>query len=598
MKRRASAALLLAIVFALTIGIPAYAQDSTPEPSPDGEGVVTTWIPIGGFYADTFPGFIEAAYQNVARFETDRLYILVMPMTFSIDATTLTPDDLLLNTRDSERRRRQLEDVCRAMIPVETYCQVVTPPIYIREAAQSPEALEYFADDLAGVYFLGGDQTIAMQITAGTPLEEELAAAFARGVVMGGNSAGLAIESRTMIGGYGGNEFGPENAFRLGAVDIWNEGERRGLDFGVTSAVLEQHFYERARIARLLNAIVQDGVPGIGIGVDSFTGALIRDNNLLESAFGVYGGAILDVETLGARGTATFDNAAEVLSVRNVLLHTFAPGDFSYDIAARQPSLAPSLTSISRAFETLSVPEGSGTLTLIGGEPSDPSILNVTPGTAALFTGYADSDATTQAMTLYKDTGVDLIDLHDASEMPDLSGYDQIIIHAGDASLVNVELIREPLQDFWLAGKPLVFVGDAAGIVARRYTAMPPTPYDSDDEQIVAATQGTLLDGGVLVREGLRLLEASVEPRLMADNRWGRLIAMAYQNPDLLAIGIPDETIIVIDSTGARVEGGNSAVTLDLRLSQRTLGTNGGFIIVNGVLDLFAPGDVIAPLSF
>ncbi len=595
MKRRASA-VLLAVVFTLMIGIPITAQEATPEVTPEA-AVVTTWIPIGGFYADTFPGFIEAAYENVARFGTDRLYILVMPMTFSIDATTLTPDDLLLNTRDSERRRRQLEDVCRAMMPAEIYCQVVTPPIYTREAAQSPEALEYFADDLAGVYYLGGDQTIAMQITAGTPLETELAAAFARGVVMGGNSAGLAIESRTMIGGYGGNEFGPENAFRLGAVDIWNEGERRGLDFGVTGAVLEQHFYERARIARLLNAIVQDGVPGIGIGVDSYTGALIRDNNRLESAFGVYGGAILDVETLGARATATFDNPAEVLSVRNVLLHTFAPGDFSYDIAARQPSLTPSLTSVSRAFETLSVPEGSGTITLIGGEPSDTSVFDLTPNTAALFIGYPDSDAVAQAMTLYKDTEVTLIDLGDPAEMPDLSGYDQIIMHAGDASLAILELIREPLQDFWLAGKPMVFVGDAAGFAARRYTAMPPTPYDGDDAQIVAATQGTFIDGGVLVREGLRLLEASVEPRLMADNRWGRLIAMAYQDPSLVTIGIPDETIIVIDSTGARVEGGNSAVVLDLRSAQRTLGTNSGYIIVNGVLDLFAPGDVITPLN-
>ncbi len=595
MKRRASA-VLLAVVFALMIGIPAAAQETPPEATPEA-GVVTTWIPIGGFYADTFPGFIEAAYENVARFETDRLYILVMPMTFSIDATTLTPDDLLLNTRDSERRRRQLEDVCRSMMPVETYCQVVTPPIYTREAAQSPEALEYFADDLAGVYFLGGDQTIAMQITAGTPLEEELAAAFARGVVMGGNSAGLAIESRTMIGGYGGDEFGPENAFRLGAVDIWNEGERRGMDFGVTGAVLEQHFYERARIARLLNAIVQDGVPGIGIGVDSFTGALIRDNNLLEGAFGVYGGAILDVETLGARATATFDNPAEVLSVRNVLLHTFAPGDFSYDIAAHQPSLTPSLTSVNRAFETLRMPEGSGTITLIGGEPSDTSVFNLTPDTAVLFLGYADSDAVVQAMTLYKDTEVTLLDLGDPAEVPDLSGYDQIIMHAGDASLAILELIREPLQDFWLAGKPMVFVGDAVGFVARRYTAMPPTPYDGDDAAIVAATQGTLIDGGVRVREGLRILEASVEPRLMADNRWGRLIAMAYQDPNLVAIGIPDETIIVIDSTGARVEGGNSAVVLDLRSARREYGTNNGYIIVNGVLDLFAPGDVITPLN-
>src|SRR5688500_16102694 len=111
-----------------------------------------------------------------------------------------------------------------------------------------------------------------MEVLANTPLEAALGRAFKRGVPMGGNSAGLAIESRTMVAGYSSWDFGPQNALTQGAVEIWNSEEKRGLDFGVRSVVLEQHFWEYARLARFLNVLVQDGVPPVGIGVDSLTG--------------------------------------------------------------------------------------------------------------------------------------------------------------------------------------------------------------------------------------------------------------------------------------------------------------------------------------
>ena len=52
------------------------------------------------------------------------------------------------------------------------------------------------------MYVLGGDQTVAMQVVAGTPVEAAMAAAYARGAVFGGNSAGDAVQSRNMINGY------------------------------------------------------------------------------------------------------------------------------------------------------------------------------------------------------------------------------------------------------------------------------------------------------------------------------------------------------------------------------------------------------------
>ena len=77
-----------------------------------------------------------------------------------------------------------------------------------------------FVPDLDGMYILGGDQTIAMRVVANTPFEERMANAFHLGAVVGGNSAGAAVESRDMINGFVGNN-GPENGFQQGSVDLW-----------------------------------------------------------------------------------------------------------------------------------------------------------------------------------------------------------------------------------------------------------------------------------------------------------------------------------------------------------------------------------------
>jgi len=450
---------------------------------------------------------------------------------------------------------------------------------------------------------MGGDQVIAMQITAGTVLENALAEAFARGVVMGGNSAGLAVESRVMIAGYGGDAFGPENAFAHGAVDVWSGADdaalERGLDFGVTDALLEQHFWERARIARLLNAVVQPGAPRVGIGVDSFTGALIRDNTLLEAPFGLYTGAIVDAETLGAAQTATFENDAGVLSVRNVLLHTFAPGTYSYDLTTRQPSTAAALTSIARTFDGLTLPEGAGTLVLYGNFADSIDMTGIDLGsTAAILTGFATLEALNAVNDLYANSMVDVITLGDDGMVQDLTPYDTIIVHASDPSIIDIETLRAPLQDAWLSGKTLVLDNAAAAIIGQQYTAMPPTPYDSEDDLLIeAATQGVLLQDGVTLSEGLGFLPVTIETRVMADNRWGRLIALAYANPNLLAVGIPDGATLIISSEGARVDGTNAVITLDLRSATLGLGENNGYIITNGLLDVFAPGDVVTPVN-
>ncbi len=592
--------LLMMLMCGLMIAVGAVVGQEaleTPEATPEITNVVhTTYVPIGGFYGDTFPGFLRAALPNVERFETDRLYILVMPMTFSYDAETLTAEDLLLNTRDSERRRRQLEDACREIAPPEIYCEVVVPPIYTREAADTNAVLEFFWDDLAAVYFLGGDQTIAMQITAGTVLEQALAEAYARGVVMGGNSAGLAIGSRVMIGGYGGDKWGPENALEAGAVDLWNGSAenplRRGLDFTTTDAVLEQHFWERARFARLLNALVDPTTPNVGIGVDSFTGTLIIDNHLLEGTFGLYTGAIMDVESLGAEASATFDSG--VLSVRDVLVHVFAPGNFTYNARTRESSLAPTLTSAATDTSALTLPDGVGSLTLYSNllDTVELEDLNIDESTAVVITGYADTLDADDLADEYDDF-TDPIVLTADKSLPDMTGYSTIIVHAEDASLIDVESLR-PVQDAWLGGANVILDGAAAAAAGSMYAAMPPVPYHTDNDLLIQdATQGVFLLGSVEIRPGLGLIPVSVEVRVMSENHYGRWFSLAYSTPDQVALGLNDGAFVTITQEGATVGGSNGVFALDLSAATLSQGENGGMVFANGVLDVFAPGEAV-----
>lgn len=112
-----------------------------------------------------------------------------------------------------------------------------------------------------GVWIGGGVQRRIADAFLGTRVEQELMALLARGGVIGGTSAGTAIQSRTMI------ESGMEDPV-VGT----------GFDF-VPGVVSDQHFLKRQRLPRLLKVLGRH--PGLlGVGVDESTAAEIRGDEL------------------------------------------------------------------------------------------------------------------------------------------------------------------------------------------------------------------------------------------------------------------------------------------------------------------------------
>jgi cyanophycinase len=108
-----------------------------------------------------------------------------------------------------------------------------------------------------GVWFGGGDQSKIAEAYLGTKAEAEILAVRARGGVIGGTSAGAGIQSRVMIAG--GNAL-PE----IG----------RGLDL-LPDAIVDQHFLARKRQPRLVEAVRMHPAR-FGLGIDEGTAAVVK----------------------------------------------------------------------------------------------------------------------------------------------------------------------------------------------------------------------------------------------------------------------------------------------------------------------------------
>lgn len=108
------------------------------------------------------------------------------------------------------------------------------------------------------VWFGGGSQQRIADAYLGTPVENELHGLLERGGVIGGTSAGAAIQTKIMIAS--GN---PEPTMSTG-FDL------------LSGAIVDQHFLKRNRIPRLLSA-VRANPQLVGFGIDEGTALVVHD---------------------------------------------------------------------------------------------------------------------------------------------------------------------------------------------------------------------------------------------------------------------------------------------------------------------------------
>ena len=163
-----------------------------------------------------------------------------------------------------------------------------------------------------GIFFSGGTQMRIAVTLGGTSLEAELLAAYRRGCVVGGTSAGASILSKTMVA-YGRG--GPTP--REGMVQF-----SAGLGF-TDRFLFDQHFRQRDRLGRLIYAVSSH--PGIfGVGIDEDTAAVVEDDHRL-TVVGSGAVTVVDGLQIGETDIAEIEHGGAV-AVSNLTVHVLTKG--------------------------------------------------------------------------------------------------------------------------------------------------------------------------------------------------------------------------------------------------------------------------------
>ncbi len=208
-----------------------------------------------------------------------------------------------------ERIFRQLGAHSATSIPFET-----------RADAEREDLLDLL-EQATGVFLTGGNQLQLSTILGGTPVARAIRRLNARGVTVGGTSAGAAVLSEHMIA------FGQGGATpRAGLASL-------APGFGLTNRiVIDQHFRQRDRLGRLLSVLAFNPF-AVGIGLDEDTAAFIDPNDVLhvEGAGAI---TIVDVSRL-EHSSMGHAKSGQTLCLTGIQLHVLTRGG-TYNLHTRK----------------------------------------------------------------------------------------------------------------------------------------------------------------------------------------------------------------------------------------------------------------------
>lgn len=180
-----------------------------------------------------------------------------------------------------------------------------------------------FIEDCTGIFLTGGDQLRLCGLLADTKLMDRIVErAQTKEISLAGTSAGAAVMGHHMISG-GSSAESPNQSL----VDM-----ATGLGI-IPQVLVDQHFHNRNRLARLLSAI--SAYPELlGIGIDEDTCAMFESDDTIK-VIGKGTVTIIDAQDMShtnrdrARGN-------EPLSMHNLKLHILSYGDI-YDLQQHTP---------------------------------------------------------------------------------------------------------------------------------------------------------------------------------------------------------------------------------------------------------------------
>jgi cyanophycinase len=193
-------------------------------------------------------------------------------------------------------------------------------PITERADAQKQEYVDLLTKSTA-IFVTGGNQLRLSTILGGTPIAKAIRQLNAKGVHYAGTSAGAAIVSQHMITGGSTGIVPTEDGVSLAP----------GMGL-INTVVIDQHFNQRNRLARLLSAVSYNPFL-IGMGLDEDTAAFIDGDNVLTV---VGSGAITVIDPSNIEYSSMSEaGSGDALTLLNLKMHILAAGS-RYDLSSKQ----------------------------------------------------------------------------------------------------------------------------------------------------------------------------------------------------------------------------------------------------------------------
>src|SRR5215813_5692666 len=178
-------------------------------------------------------------------------------------------------------------------------------------------------EEASGIFFTGGNQLRLTTLLGGTPVAKLIRLRNARGVTVGGTSAGASILCEHMIAS--GDE---GSSIVAGSV-------RLAPGLGLTNRfIIDQHFRERDRLGRLLTALAYNPF-AVGIGLDEDTAAFIAPDDRLEVE-GTGGVTVVDASGVSYSSIDQAEDGQPVCML-GLKVHLLVAGA-SFDLASRTAS--------------------------------------------------------------------------------------------------------------------------------------------------------------------------------------------------------------------------------------------------------------------
>jgi cyanophycinase len=167
------------------------------------------------------------------------------------------------------------------------------------------------------VFISGGDQSVFMDVIAGTEIKEAIHEAYKKGSLICGTSAGAALMSKIMITG---NELKHnDSTSNFNTMEAGNIETIEGLGM-LEEVIIDQHFIIRKRMNRSVCACIENP-DCMCVGIDEPASILVKGNKAT-----VYG----DGQVVVLQHPAKVKVESGLLGARNIQMDVYLPGESFY----------------------------------------------------------------------------------------------------------------------------------------------------------------------------------------------------------------------------------------------------------------------------